>query len=170
MNDPLRYWLTENYSKFKNDLHSPFIAQFCLSAIAKSYLAIMAPHTWMYISSHEGLREHISEKYEVNTLVELPLTDFSGATVQIAAFCLKIGPTAIVNGGHIDLKEFQVCEPTMKVEALHDAPDQSLPFVFHRRVKGLAAIPGRPFAYWVTQTIKRAFLEHPKLSDCFVPK
>jgi hypothetical protein len=117
----------------------------------------MSPHTWMYISSHEKLRIYVAEKCSLAALVELPLTGFSGATVQIAAFTMKTKTAESINATFFDLTGFKGGDPVMRARTLDAVKDPSLPYVHKERVENFEKIPGTPIAYASGPEIRKTF-------------
>jgi hypothetical protein len=157
MNEQLSGWLKTNYFDFKLDLYSSFIVRCCGIATGNGYVGIMSPHTWMYISSHEKLRIYIAEKCSLAALVELPLTGFSGATVQIAAFTMKTRTSESINATFINLTTFKGGDPAMRDRTLDAVKDPSLPYVHRERVENFEKIPGTPIAYASGPELRKTF-------------
>jgi type I restriction-modification system DNA methylase subunit len=89
MNSSLRAFLDENYKPYRTDLFSAFIARLISFSLNDGAIGCMSPNVWMFIPSHEELRKVIVDTQTISTLVELPLSGFTGATVQICAFVLR---------------------------------------------------------------------------------
>lgn len=157
MNELLSGWLKSNYFDFKLDLYSSFIVRCCGIATRNGYVGIMSPHTWMYISSHEKLRIYVAEKCSLAALVELPLTGFSGATVQIAAFTMKTKTAESIKATFFDLTGFKGGDPVMCARTLDAVKDPSLPYVHKERVENFEKVPGSPIAYASGPEIRKTF-------------
>ena len=51
----------------------------------------MSPFTWMFISSHTELRDHIIDNETLTSLIQLEYSGFAEATVPICTFTLFNG-------------------------------------------------------------------------------
>src|SRR5699024_5560775 len=58
-NPELKKFMNKQYNDYKTDLYSAFIYKTSLMTREKGYSALMTPYKWMYITSHEKLRETI---------------------------------------------------------------------------------------------------------------
>lgn len=67
----------------------------------------------MYIASHERLRTFLTESRALYSLVELPLTGFKGATVQICAYNFSNKRSPNLQGGYIRLVDFKGADEEM---------------------------------------------------------
>src|SRR5690554_4381435 len=103
MNGRLKAWAKDNYEEVKSDLFSAFIVRCAALSKVRARLGIMCPNVWMYISSHEKLRRFLTNDRALTNLVELPLSGFKGATVQICAFNFENISSPSFRGGFIRL-------------------------------------------------------------------
>lgn len=106
MNTDLAEFMSADFPDYKTDLFAAFIVRCSELSIKYGNIGMMSPNVWMYISSHENLRNYLINFQALTSLVELPLTGFKGATVQICTFTFstKIDPDSV--GSYIRLVEF----------------------------------------------------------------
>jgi hypothetical protein len=170
MNDTVSSWLKENYADFKSDLFAAFIPRCALLGVPLARIGIMSPHVWMFISSHERLRDFITDRNTLTNAVELPLTGFSGATVQIAAYNFINRHQADYRAIFISLLNFGGGEKEMSKRTLAAIQDQTLPCVFRARGDEFVRIPGRPIAYAAGKGLRETFLIPEKIGEIAKPR
>ena len=165
MNGRLKDWLKDNYSDMKSDLFSAFVL--CCAKLGKQMggISIMSPNVWMYISTHEALRRFFIEEKTLLNLVELPLTGFKGATVQICAYNFQNALSSNFKGKYIRLVDFKGGDKEMAIytkEAI-----KNLDCSWHYRISSInfKKIPGSPIAYWVSNQIFELFNQGIQLGE-----
>jgi len=165
MNERLASWLKENYEDSKSDLFAAFIEQILNISIKNSFVGVMSPNVWMYLSSHEELRRKLLKNTIIINLVELPLTGFSGATVQICAYNLQNTANKKRKGSFIRLTDFPGRENEMAEKTKFAVKNSSCDWKYTANNNDFLLIPGSPIAYWVSDKIKNTFKEIPALRD-----
>lgn len=169
MNGQLGEFLKSKYEDFKYDVFSCFIARCFYLTKKLGIIGIMSPNTWMYLSSYEKTRNFISSNIALGSLVELPLSGFAGATVQICAFVAdKKNPSGAAD--FIRLTEFKGGEDEMSRRTQAAVKSHSCEWRYAAKQSDFDAIPGRPFAYWLNDSIKSAFSKFPHLREMAVPR
>jgi type II restriction/modification system DNA methylase subunit YeeA len=172
MNEDLKKFLQQNYEEVKSDLFSAFIVRNSELAVKKACLGIMCPNVWMYITSHENLRNYILEQKTLTNLVELPLSGFKGATVQICAFNFLNYHTPDFKGGYIRLVNLKGGDEEMAAFTINAIKDSLIPSTttdpistnFYRASSSdFKKIPGSPIAYWISKKFVDPFLNAKEL-------
>jgi type II restriction/modification system DNA methylase subunit YeeA len=170
MNGRLKVFLQDYYPDYKSDLFSAFVVRCSELGTEYSNIGIMSPNVWMYIASHERLRTFLTESRALYSLVELPLTGFKGATVQICAYNFSNKRSPNLQGGYIRLVDFKGADEEMAAltkEAIRNNDCDS----FHRAsVRDFWTIPGRPIAYWVSEKFRQSFVNTKNLKDVGEPR
>ena len=157
LNPRLKQYLQTHFSDVKWDLFSASIVRFTELGKQASCLGFMSPNTWMYLSSHEHLRRQILRNGLI-TLVELPLSGFEGATVQICAFVMSESFGSENLGAFIRLIEFK--SPAEQAPRTLEAIElPSCGWFYKAKISNFEDIPGSPVAYWVPETIRMLFSE-----------
>jgi len=149
-------YLKEHYPKFKSDLFSAFVKRSGDFCVRGGYVGIMSPNVWMYISAHAGLRSLLLDRHGIQSLIELPLGGFDGATVQICAYTFVVLPTEERPATFVRLVEGergQILSARLR-DTLKD-PNASNRFEVERR--SFRGLPGEPFIYWLAKSIAPAF-------------
>jgi hypothetical protein len=103
LNAELKDFLKDVYIDVKSDLFSAFTVRCSALGLPNARIGIMSPNVWMYISSHEKLRTFISSRRTLESLVELPLSGFKGATVQICSYIFSNAHITNAKGNFIRL-------------------------------------------------------------------
>ena len=164
MNKRLSDWLKVNYKDVKSDLFSAFIVRNLKLSLPKGQLGFMSPNVWMYLSSYEKLRNQIIKKSSLQNLVELPLTGFKGATVQICAFTLVNNKTK-EEGKFISLKEFRGADVEMSLQTKEAIRNPDCGWLYRASADEFKKIPGSPIAYWLSEALLNTFINYRKLSQ-----
>jgi len=168
MNDQYKAFMVENYEAYKADLFAAFVSRTDTMALSRAYLGFMAPNVWMYLSSHTGLRSHIQNQ-TVFTLVELPLTGFADATVQLCAFVFSKLKLPKHVGIYIRLCEFR--KPSdMAPKVLEALSSKECNWLYKASVDSFKKIPGNPFAYWLSENGVKIFETSKPLKFALQPK
>ena len=170
MNGRLGVWLKDNYADVKSDLFSAFIVRCCELCTSSGYIGIMSPNVWMYISSHQKLRTFITEHKSLINLVELPLSGFKGATVQICAYNIVNHRAPESNGGFVRLVGFKGGDEKMAAYTRDAIKNQHCGWFFRAYSADFKTIPSSPIAYWVSETFRNIFLRSKPLSDISPPR
>lgn len=169
MNTSVREFMREEYSSFKSDLFSAFTYRSSTLSLSGGLIGYMSPNVWMYISSHEGLRQHLLKAQILTGLVELPLSGFSGATVQICAFTFINSSATGYKAAFIRLLKFRGVD-NMGPKTLEAITHPECGWFFRASPSDLQKIPGSPIAYWASDAMISAFENLKSLSDIGRPR
>lgn len=165
MNGRLAAWLSEKFSQYKSDLFSSFIAR-CTELTKKNgMIGIMCPNVWMYIFSHEPLRQLVSLRKTLTTLVELPLSGFKGATVQICALVIKNIDSESDQGTFIRLVDFRGDEEEIIRRTLEAIANDKCDWRFESFSRNFSKLPGNQIAYWISEKMIDSFSLYRKMGD-----
>ncbi|MDR2344799.1 MAG: BREX-1 system adenine-specific DNA-methyltransferase PglX [Planctomycetaceae bacterium] len=157
LNPILKKFATENYPDTKTDLFAMFIERNCELANENGLLGFMTPFVWMFISSHEKLRNYILNTYTLMSLIRPELhAFFESAYVSICAFVLCKNYNSQNKGTFIDLQRFYGADlqPEKTLEAIQNP---NCGWLFHASTTDFKKIPGSPIAYWVSEKIIAVF-------------
>ena len=159
MNGRLKVFLQEYYLNYKSDLFSAFVVRCSELGTERSDIGIMSPNVWMYIASHERLRTFLTEDCALYSLVELPLTGFKGATVQICAYNFSNKRSPNLKGGYIRLVDFKGADEEMSDLTKKAIADSNCGWFYRASVKDFWKIPGNPISYWLSDALINSFVE-----------
>ena len=89
MSSNLKKYIQEHYENVKSDLFAAFIIRNSTFGKNETYLGLMIPMVWMFISSYDNLRKYIIEKLNITSLIQLEYSALEEATVPICTFILN---------------------------------------------------------------------------------
>ena len=157
MNGRMGAWIKDHYPDVKSDLFSAFVVRCGQITRQAGYVGIMCPNVWMYISSHEKLRLHLLEQKAITNLVELPLTGFKGATVQICAYNFINSHHTTSEGGYIRLVDFKGGDTEMAEFTATAVNNSDCGWFYRASAENFRKIPGSPIAYWPSKETLESF-------------
>uniref|UniRef100_UPI00352AEB03 BREX-1 system adenine-specific DNA-methyltransferase PglX n=1 Tax=Aerococcus urinaeequi TaxID=51665 RepID=UPI00352AEB03 len=161
-------YLSKNYDDVKSDLFSSFIMSSFDLTKEDGHIGFMSPYVWMFISSHEKLRNKIISDSTISSLIQLEYSGFEGATVPICTFTLRNNNENIA-GEYIRLSDYvgAKIQPIKTIEAVKN-PKVQYRYTFKQ--DDFREVPGSPIAYWVGENTIMAFSESPNLNDYAEPR
>jgi hypothetical protein len=170
MDDKLRSWALRNAEPAKHDLYALFLFRAQTWVHRGGCVAMVTPHSWMFLSRYEKFRRGVLSTYSVSSLIHLGARAFetiSGEVVQVAAFSLAAGGSRAIRGIYIRLTDID--SASGKVDELRrvvEGHDQRRSYsVAESR---FADLPGSPLAYWVPDYLAAAFAHETSL-DTLAP-
>jgi type II restriction/modification system DNA methylase subunit YeeA len=157
MSGRLGAWLKDNYEVVKSDLFSAFILRCSEIGISKAFIGVMCPNVWMYISTHEYIRTLLINSKRLLNLVELPLSGFKGATVQICAFNFANSLSTDTSASFIKLTGLKGGDDEMASYTRDAISNSACKWFYETKTSSFNVIPGTPIAYWVSPKVLAAF-------------
>jgi len=161
----------ECYPDAKADTFAMFIEQALMLVQKRGFAALVTMQSWMFLGSFEALRKKIVAHHRVSTMAHLGPHAFDsipGEIVQVSAFVLQAGVSGSSPG--LFLRLITGANETQKEQLLRRAigsPSDPLRFTATR--SDFEAIPSEPIAYWLSPTIREAFLRGKALKDIANP-
>ena len=165
LNSELKTYMGDAYADVKSDLFSAFMVRCSAMGSPTARVGMMSPNVWMYISSHENLRSFISSQRTLVSLVELPLSGFKGATVQICTFTFSNTHVRNTKGSFIRLVDFKGGDTDMADFTKQAIQDHKCGWFFEVSQDEFRKIPGSPVAYWVSEMVGRAYSTNRTISE-----
>src|SRR5699024_9392269 len=123
----------------------------------------MSPYVWMFISSHEKLRNKIISDSTISSLIQLEYSGFEGATVPICTFTLQ-NKNKNIPGEYIRLSDF-VGSRHQQIKAKEAIENPNVTYRYTFDQNNFKEIPGSPIAYWVSDSTIKSFLNSEILED-----
>lgn len=162
-NPVLKKFMNQYYKDYKSDLYSAFIYKTSKMISKNGYSALMTPYTWMFISSHEKLRNYLLKNNAISSLVQLEYSAFEDATVPICTFVIS-NQTKEGNGEYIKLSDFKGADiqPLKVKEAV---TKRNVNYRYKRNSSSFLDIPNIPISFWVTDEILRIFKEEDTIKQ-----
>lgn len=167
--DPvLKEYVNNKFKAYSGDLFSVFMYRsfdFCQDG---GYSGFMTPNVWMFISTYQQLREYLIDNKSISSCVQLAKgAFFKEATVDICAFVMQNQKE--VDGIYVRLENFKG-DMEVQREALLGAMSATCDYRFIRDIKQFARIEGKPFAYWLSNTLTEIFETAKPLAKVAPPK
>lgn len=156
----LNNYVKKSYPDSKSDLYAVFIER-CSSFIKQNgFQSMITQHSWMFLSAYERLRNKIQEKTILSMahLGPRAFEEIAGEVVQTTVFVLTKEKINHYKG---------------KYERLLDANSQEAKeklFLSEKNIyitdaENFIKIPGNPIAYWVGNSVFKAFNDCRSISD-----
>ena len=152
----LKRFLNDNFLKAKNDLFACFIERSLAFTKPHGYLGFMSPFVWMFISSHQGLRQRLLNKENITSLIQLEYSGFAGATVPICTFTMRRNRVSGRKGCYIRLSDFKGSE-NQSPKTLEAIRNRDCGWFHEASQDEFKHIPGSPVAYWISANFRRIF-------------
>ncbi|EJQ53980.1 hypothetical protein IEQ_00728 [Bacillus cereus BAG6X1-2] len=159
-NTILKKFMSENYKEYKSDLYSAFIYRCTQMTLSNGFSGLMTPFTWMFISSHEKLRNYIINEQSISSLIQLEYSAFSEATVPICTFVIH-NQNRVSLGEYIRLEEFKGAE--IQPIKVREAVENRVNYRYSFSTEEFTNIPGSPIAFWVSERLKFIFKNYQPL-------
>ncbi len=170
LNGSLKLFVENYFKNYKSDLFAAFVIRATSLANARGFVGLVTPNVWMYIKSHYELRNTLLTRHSIVSLVELSLTGFSGATVQLCAYVFENGrPGQRQQGSFIRLVDFKR-ESEMATKTLEAVRNPDCKWMHRASAEDFTKIPGSPLAYWLGAEARDSFLKFGDLSTHGEPR
>jgi len=170
MNGRLGVWVKDNYPNSKSDLFSIYIERIESLTKLGGFAGLMTPFTWMFLSSYRAIRELITSKNTLSTLVRPEYHSFfESAFVPICAFVLYRRTLHDYKGTFIDLQSFYGAD-VQGVKAKEAILNTNCNWKYKVSSNDFKKIPGRLIAFWLNEKLLDVFSEGLKLKDVATPR
>lgn len=161
----LKKYIEKNYKDAKGDLYTCFMVRNSSLSKAGALIGMITIPNWMFLSSYEDLREWLFEKTNLQTMSHNGRGVF-GSDFGSCAFIFQKAPLLNYKGAYKRLFEKQ--GSVSSNEELDNT--FKLSKCFYASVSDFRKIPGGPIAYWVSNTLRKAFTEAKCLKDIGEPR
>lgn len=159
MNGELKEFAKKLFPDSKSDLFAMFIERGFGWLKDGAFNSMVTMQSWMFLSSYENMRANILDKYTIENMVHM------GNGVMKIAFGTN---ATIFRNSHIPSYQ-----GTFSYAENDDINDEGYPKTFpvkNERLKTAATddfkkIPGSPIAYWVSHTLRSAFVKNNRLEE-----
>ncbi|WP_099159039.1 BREX-1 system adenine-specific DNA-methyltransferase PglX [Virgibacillus ndiopensis] len=167
-NPLLKSFMNQSYKNYKSDLYSSFIYKTTRMTKSSGYSALMTPYTWMFISSHQKLRNFVLNEAKISSLVQLEYSAFEEATVPICTFVIQ-NQVKQTLGHYIRLDDFKGSE--MQPIKLHESVvNPNVKYRYRTFSSSFSDISGSPIAYWSSEQVRKLFRESISIGEIAEPK
>lgn len=169
MNVDLSKFIKDNYADYKSDFFSAFIVKCTNMAKISGYLGFLTPYVWMFIQSYEKLRNYLFTKATIEKLIQFEYSAFEEATVPICTFVLK-NSYVDKKGCYLRLTDFRGGMEVQRQKTLEAISNLDCGYYYEQYAKQYEKIPGSPVAYWISNSMKDAFLNSVSLEKIGKPE
>lgn len=152
----LKQFLKDHFPEAKNDLFACFIERSLAFTKPHGYLGFMSPLVWMFLSSHQDLRQRLINTENITSLIQLEYSGFAGATVPICTFTLQRDRVSGRKGCYIRLSDFRGSD-NQSPKTLEAIRNRDCGWFYETAQDEFKKIPGSPVAYWVSSDFRRVF-------------
>lgn len=151
MEAPVKEYAVEYYPNSKTDMFAMFMETDFVKP--NGFTSMINMHSWMFLSSYEKLRDSLLSAKTVNSMVHLGAHAFDsigGEVVQTTTFVFRNSFIANCHGTFFRL---------VKPDSEDDKKDAFLAKqnVHHSGKNDFEEMPGRVFAYWASETSRKAY-------------
>ena len=160
------------YPTSKADLFAMFIERAFDFVVHRGMVAMITMQAWAFLSSYEKLRRALLSNASLVTLAHLGTNAFDsigGAVVSTVAFTLERGGDQQRQAICIRLLDGR-SEAEKEAVLRACASGRDHPERYTVETNELKAIPGWPFAYWVTPEAVKTISRFPQLSEIAKPR
>jgi len=164
LNPRLKQFMKDEYTDYDKDLFSAFIIRNRELTKETGNLGFMSPFVWMFISSHEELRQNLIDRATLTSLIQLEYSGFAEATVPICTFTFNNSHLTNYTGSFIRLSDFRGAE-NQAPKTLEAIQSKKCGWFYVAKPDDFKKIPGSPIAYWATEQIRNRFLLGGKILE-----
>ena len=168
MPDKLKSFLSERFAAYKGDLFSAFAKRVIDMTCKNGHIGLLMPYVWMFISSYQEMREWIIKNTHITTLVQLEYNAFEAACVPVAAFTIEKNTSDGV-GEYVRLSEFRGVE-NQGPKTVEAVKNKDCGYRYETEQKQFLQIPGYPIAYWISQGMRKAFIDGKRIGEIANPR
>lgn len=166
MNPTLSKYVKESFKNSKADLFAVFMEKCNTLTKINGFHAGINQHSWMFLSSYEGLREQLLEHQTIYNMLHLGAKTFKeigGEVVQNTSFVFRNLAINKYNSKYYRLVNYNTSE-----EKEIGFINKSNEHVCHQN--NFSSIPGTPLAYWASENINEIFKNNPAIKTVAHPK
>ncbi|WIG59043.1 MAG: hypothetical protein OJF49_001790 [Ktedonobacterales bacterium] len=180
MSATMRKYLEVEFPASEDNLYAAFIDRCAQMLASGGRLAMITQQSFMFISSYEALRDKLRHLTAIETMIHVgprAFAEIDGEIVNTTLFVLRAEPDAArrdhATGRYIRL----VREPD--AEAKRRGFERAVaafqagatdPAVYAYRQRDFDAIPGSPWVYQITPSLRSLFANLPKLVNSANPR
>ena len=171
MNQWMIGFVKQQYTGSRYDLCTCFIERAGKLAVKRGYIAMVTMQSWMFLSRYENMRRKLIGQSRIATMAHLGARAFDsigGEVVSATAVVIDNVSDAAIDGVFIRLVD---CANSQEKEiALRSAAkSHELPYVFKTESFSFEDIPGSPIAYWISNSMRKAFAEGQPMDQIMTP-
>ena len=164
INGYLKLYLKQHYAGFEHDVFSAFCIRCQTLSVPNGGLSFVTPISWMFLSSFEQFRDQLVTTSTIHSLVQLELNAFEPAMVTVCGFTLLNSHVRRFSGSYIRLSDFRGAE-NQAPKTLEAIRNPSCGWRYTVPAEEFEKIPGKPIAYWVSESLRNTFVNGTALGE-----
>lgn len=164
MESHLKKFVLDNYKDYSGDLFSVFMYRNFDFCVKNGYSAFMTPFVWMFIKTHEKLRQYILNSKKIVSLIQMEYSAFEEATVPICTFVLKNGNDDKI-GLYFKLSDFKGGMQVQKEKTLDAISGNHVDYYYESNQEDMKKLPGQTIAFWASQNVVHDFVTCKKVEE-----
>lgn len=172
MNKALKDYAKNAYPNSKSDLFAIFMEHAFSLLAPQGYNAQINMQSWMFLSSYEKLRDWLLDNTTIITMAHLggrAFDSISGEVVSATAFVMEKIAKPDYQGAYLRLVDGK-SEAEKKGALLEATQNRDCGWFYEAKPDDFKKIPGSPVAYWITNEMRSAFLNHKSLGELGEPR
>ena len=167
MNGDVKEFAKSEYPRSKADLFAMFIERGFELLEEHGFNAMITMQSWMFLSSFDELRKELCASYSISSMLHLGPRAFDtigGEVVQTVAFVIQKRRAVDRLSTFVRLVEgnSEKEKASLVLSALQGMAHSR---IYRKTQSRFTEIPGSIFAYWLSETFLRAFIEFEPLSS-----
>lgn len=164
MNPAFRAFAKTHYPLTKTDTFAMFMQRIVDWTVHHSHLGLVTPYVWMYLTSHESLRDLLLDTSTISSLIQLEYNAFEPACVPVCTFTAVTSPNSTYQGTFIQLASFKGHEnqAPRTIEAIRNP---QCGWSYSATNADFKRIPGKPIAFWLHEKLRDTFSSGHRISD-----
>jgi predicted GNAT family acetyltransferase len=155
--------LEKAYPRTKNDVYAAFVERGIELLSSRGRVGAITSRTGLFLSSFQTWREEILLKETPVICADIGLGVMDAAMVEAAAYCLEKKDQSGTSTLFIRILEEQYDKQSALVREVARLWHDNGICSFTVDPRSFSSVPGSPFAYWVSDSMRRMFREHPPL-------
>ncbi|ERP93286.1 hypothetical protein Q666_09775 [Marinobacter sp. ES-1] len=171
MNERLQEFAKAHFVEGKSDLFAMFMLRTMAMVIPDGFVSMINMQSWMFLRSYENLRSKLLSGSLIETMAHLGERAFDsigGAVVSTTAFVLRKSNAPDAEGIFVRLVSGEN-EAEKSAALLLAVKDRKHPLRFSATSDTFEMIPGKPIAYWVSDSLADSFSDSTRLIDLARP-
>ena len=166
----LKDYIQQHFADYKGDLFSVFMFRNFAFCKENGYSGFMTPNVWMFIKTHQAVREFIVRNKSIVTLVQMARGAFAReASVDVCAFVLR-NSLSNESGLYIRLEQFKGDMEVQRNNLVEALKNRRCGYFYETTREIFTKIVGTQLAYWVSPEMLAAFTSGTLLGDIAKPR
>ena len=159
-NAKLKEYVAQHYKDAKGDLYACFIMRNLCSSKSNGFVGLITIPNWMFLSSFEALRKALFSHHTIDTFIHNGRGVF-GSDFGSCSFVYRKALLPDFHGTFRRLFDKQGSVASVdELERRFGSTETYTP-----SNSDFEKIPGSPVAYWVSDTVRDSFSQHPRLDE-----